>query len=52
MLSRKEACDKVIVALDCPRERALDIADALGGRASWVKVGMTLYFAEGPKVVR
>ncbi len=51
MLDAREASDKIIVALDCGRERALELADLLGGSATWVKVGMTLYFAEGPKIV-
>ena len=51
MLTYEEASDKVIVALDCGRERALELADALRGRATWVKVGMTLFYAEGPAIV-
>lgn len=52
MLSEQEARDAIIVALDCDHERALELAEALGGRAGWVKVGMTLFYAEGPRVVR
>ncbi len=44
-VSRK---DRVIVALDCDRTRALELADCLADRASWVKVGMTLFYQEGP----
>ncbi|WP_455138375.1 orotidine-5'-phosphate decarboxylase [Thermophilibacter sp.] len=51
MLTYEEASDKVIVALDCSRERALELAGLLEGRATWVKVGMTLFYAEGPAVV-
>lgn len=51
MLSYSQASDKIIVALDCPRERALELAELLGGHASWVKVGMTLFYAEGPAIV-
>lgn len=40
--------DRVIVALDCDRSRALELADALAGKASWVKIGMTLFYQEGP----
>lgn len=47
-----EARDRVIVALDCDRARALELADELAGRARWVKVGMTLFYAEGPEMVR
>ena len=46
-----EAQDRVIVALDCPRDEALAIADELAGQARWVKVGMTLYYACGPQIV-
>ncbi len=45
------ARDRVIVALDCEAERALDLADALRGKAAWVKVGMTLFYANGPAIV-
>ncbi len=40
--------DRVIVALDCDRARALELADMLSGRAKWLKVGMTLFYQEGP----
>ena len=34
--------DRVIVALDCPRAKALDLAVALQGKAKWrLKIGMT-----------
>ena len=46
-----EARERVIVALDCDREEALSLADALSGHAKWLKVGMTLYYAEGPQIV-
>lgn len=45
------SADRVIVALDCSRERALELADLLGGHATWVKIGMTLYYACGPEIV-
>jgi len=41
----------IIVALDLSRDEALDIATSLRGRVNWLKVGMTLYYAEGPKIV-
>lgn len=47
-----EVRERVIVALDCDREEALSLADALSGHAKWLKVGMTLYYAEGPSIVR
>ena len=51
MLTYEQASDKVIVALDCSRERAFELADLLAGKAAWVKVGMTLFYAEGPAIV-
>ncbi|WP_144742921.1 orotidine-5'-phosphate decarboxylase [Enorma burkinafasonensis] len=47
-----EARDRIIVAIDCGREEALELAGALSGHAGWLKVGMTLYYAEGPAIVR
>lgn len=47
-----DARERVIVALDCDRTRALELADALRGHAAWLKVGMTLFYAEGPAIVR
>ena len=41
----------IIVALDVPRDQALAIAVVLQGRVRWVKVGMTLFYAEGPGIV-
>ena len=41
----------VIVAMDCSGAEALLLAKALRGRVRWVKVGMTLYYAEGPQIV-
>lgn len=52
MLSENEARDALIVALDCDRERALELAGELVGHAGWVKVGMTLFYEAGPDVVR
>lgn len=43
--------DKIIVALDCGMERAIELADILAGHAAWLKVGMTLYYREGPAAV-
>ena len=45
------ARDRIIVALDCDAPTAFRLADLLQGRAAWVKVGMTLYYAEGPAIV-
>ena len=41
----------IIVALDCEPAEALALAHALRGRATWLKVGMTLFYAEGPDIV-
>lgn len=51
MLSEFEARDSIIVALDCDRRKALFLAETLEGRARWVKVGMTLFYGEGPAIV-
>lgn len=45
------ARDRVITALDCGIDEAFDLADALQGRATWMKVGMTLFYANGPAIV-
>lgn len=47
-----DARDRVIVALDCDRATALDLAGKLSGHARWLKVGMTLFYSEGPEIVR
>ncbi|NTU70894.1 MAG: orotidine-5'-phosphate decarboxylase [Coriobacteriia bacterium] len=41
----------IIVALDCSAAEALELARTLRGRVTWLKVGMTLYYAEGPGIV-
>lgn len=46
------ARDRVIVALDCDAWEAIALADKLAGRATWLKIGMTLYYAEGPAIVK
>ena len=48
----QDARERVIIALDCSRERAIELAGRLEGRAKWLKVGMTLYYREGPDIVR
>ena len=52
MLGEEAARESVIVALDCDKQIALELADRLRGKARWVKVGMTLFYAEGPSIVR
>lgn len=44
--------ERIITALDCPRDEALRIAGQLAGTARWLKVGMTLFYAQGPAIVR
>lgn len=46
------ASERIIVALDCGQEEAMSLAQCLQGHAQWVKVGMTLYYACGPKIVQ
>lgn len=50
--TNEPARERIIVALDCNRDEALDIARELSGHASWLKVGMTLYYACGPEIVK
>ena len=52
MLSEQEARDSVIIALDMSEEEAVALCERLRGKARWVKVGMTLYYACGPAIVR
>ncbi|WP_165252373.1 orotidine-5'-phosphate decarboxylase [Adlercreutzia sp. ZJ304] len=44
--------DRVIVALDCEADKAIAIAYELAGVASWVKIGMTLYYAYGTDLIK
>ena len=47
------AQDRLIVALDFPTSaEAMALVDRLGDRASWFKVGMGLFTAEGPEIVK
>lgn len=45
------ARERIIVAFDCDRARARELAAQLAGHATWVKVGMTLFYREGPAIV-
>ena len=48
-----KAADKIIVALDVPtKERALELVKQLRGEISFFKIGLQLYTAEGPEIVR
>ena len=44
--------ERVIIALDMQAEEALALARQLQGEARWVKIGMTLFYKEGPSFVR
>lgn len=50
-MTDSHAKDRIIVALDCDAARARELARVLEGRATWFKVGMTLFYAEGPAIV-
>jgi len=43
--------ERIIVALDTDAHTALALARTLQGKVEWLKVGMTLYYAEGPEIV-
>ena len=47
------AADKIIVALDvATKEKALELVKELRDRISFFKIGLQLYTAEGPEIVR
>jgi len=53
MTEKLEAVDRLVVALDLPRgEEALRLAERLQGRVGLYKVGLELFCAEGPALVR
>ena len=48
-----KAADKIIVALDvATKEKALELVEQLQDEISFFKVGLQLYTAEGPEIVR
>src|SRR5215475_12076227 len=48
-----KAAEKIIVALDVPtKERALALVKQLQDEISFFKIGLQLYTAEGPEIVR
>jgi len=47
-----EPAERIIVALDCGREQAHALAAQLEGEVGWLKVGMTLFYREGPQIVQ
>lgn len=52
-LTASEAAAKIMVALDKPdADAAIRLADQLQGAGCWMKVGMELFYAAGPSIVR
>ena len=48
-----KAADKIIVALDvATKEKALELVEQLRGEISFFKIGLQLYTAVGPEIVR
>src|SRR5713101_7525405 len=48
-----KTADKIIVALDvATKEKALELVDQLRDQISFFKIGLQLYTAEGPEIVR
>ncbi|HXO94277.1 MAG TPA: orotidine 5'-phosphate decarboxylase / HUMPS family protein, partial [Candidatus Acidoferrum sp.] len=48
-----KTADKIIVALDVPtKERALELVEQFRREISFFKIGLQLYTAEGPEIVR
>jgi len=53
LLTTEQAAGKIMVALDKPDAKAaLEVAGRLQGSGCWVKVGMELFYAAGPSVVK
>lgn len=49
---RSAAADRLIVALDFPaRLQALEFVASLEGQCRWLKIGLELFVAEGPRLV-
>lgn len=51
VFSETPISERIIVAFDCGRDEAISLAEKLRGRARWIKVGMTLYYACGPSII-
>ncbi|MDZ4178202.1 MAG: orotidine-5'-phosphate decarboxylase [Coriobacteriia bacterium] len=43
--------ESIIVALDTDAHTAISLARSMSGRVRYVKIGMTLYYAEGPVII-
>jgi orotidine-5'-phosphate decarboxylase len=53
LLRMTKTAEKIIVALDVPTKRdALELIEKLSDRISFFKIGLQLYTAEGPEIVR
>lgn len=50
-MTELSARDRLIVALDLDEHRSLELARILVGEVTWVKVGMTLFYECGPRIV-
>ena len=52
-LDMTKAADKIIVALDvATKKKALELVEQLRNEISFFKIGLQLYTAEGPEIVR
>ncbi len=50
---KNQSCkDRIMVALDCDKNRAYELANILKGEAKWLKVGLTLFYSCGPAIVK
>lgn len=45
------ADNRLIVALDSSADEAMALATTLRGKVRWIKIGMTLFYANGPHIV-
>jgi orotidine-5'-phosphate decarboxylase len=52
-LGMTKAADKIVVALDVPtKTKALEFVEQLRHEISWFKIGLQLYTAEGPDIIK
>lgn len=51
MLIQDSSEERVIVALDCSEACAISMIDELGPELRWVKLGMTLYYQAGNRLI-
>lgn len=50
-MDRVTARERLIVALDLQESESLALASHLQGRVGWLKVGMTLFYEAGPRII-